>query len=101
MSQHNVTTCLAKRVAEHFTSPLGVRSEFCQVVKRLDSVFVTSTVSSLINEIDDVYVSLSNGLFASARNFKLWLADSYFLALAACLWRRLDTNGMTQGVPRR
>jgi hypothetical protein len=100
MSQHDIATCLAKRVAEHFARSSGVCSQSRHIAKRLDPVFITSATSSPFNQIDNVNVSSPNSLFALACMFQSCLVDSYFLALAACLWRWLDTNRMTQSVPR-
>jgi hypothetical protein len=62
--QPSIAICLIKRVAENFTSSLSISSQFCHIARGLNSVFITSKTPSLLNEIKDVNVDPSNGLFA-------------------------------------
>jgi hypothetical protein len=63
MSQDNITIRLMKRVAEDFARPFGVSPQPRHITGSLHSIFVTPTTSSPLNEINNVYMGPSNGLF--------------------------------------
>jgi hypothetical protein len=63
MPQDNITIRLMKRFAEDFARPFGVSPQPRHITGGLHSVFVTPTTSSPLNEINNVYMGPSNGLF--------------------------------------
>jgi hypothetical protein len=63
MSHDDITTCLIKRISVNFTRLFGVVPQPRHITEGLDSCFVTPTTSSPLNEIYNVHMGPSNGLF--------------------------------------